>query len=82
MNKVYPDESLHEEAFAMAAHIAAGPPSAIRGMKANLNAATAGISFREGLDGEAERLSRVDRGQQREAISAFVGKRTPNFDRL
>lgn len=80
LNVRCPDDALHAEAFAMAAHIAAGPPSALRGMKANINDATKGISFREALDGEAERLARVDREQQREAIASFVGKRTPQFD--
>lgn len=49
-------------------------------MKGNVNDATAGISFREALDGEAVRLALVDRDQQREAIAAFAVKRTPVFD--
>ena len=80
LNERYPDAELHSAAFALAANIAAGPPSALRGMKANINGATTGISFREALDMEAERLARVDRDQQREAIAAFVGKRQPSFD--
>jgi enoyl-CoA hydratase/carnithine racemase len=80
LNERYPDTELHATALKLAADIAAGPPSALRGMKANVNDATSGISFREALDGEAERLALVDRDQQREAIMSFVEKRQPNFD--
>ena len=80
LNKLCSDDTLHEESLAMAVHIAAGPPSAIRGMKANLNDATRGIEFRQGLDNEAVRLGQVDKAQSREAIAAFVSKRTPIFE--
>ena len=80
LNERYPDTELHATALKLAADIAAGPPSALRGMKANVNDATSGISFREALDGEAERLALVDRDQQREAIMSFIEKRQPNFD--
>eukprot|EP01050_Picozoa_sp_SAG11_P012289 SAG11_NODE_1357_length_5120_cov_2.888668_5_plen_66_part_00 len=64
----------------MAAHIAAGPPSALRGMKANLNDAAAGIGLEAALAGEADRLVRLDKAQSREAVAAFLEKRPPVWE--
>ncbi len=79
VNRVVPDNKLHEEAMAVAKRIASGPPIAIRYMKENMNRAVT-QDLRTCLDMEADRLIRVQQTEDfREAVKAFVEKRTPTF---
>ena len=79
VNRVVPDDDLHEEAFAWARTIAAGPPIAHRFMKANLNRALE-ADLQTCLDYEADRMVRGAMTEDyREAVSAFAEKRTPEF---
>lgn len=79
VNRVVPDGALHDEAFAWAAAIAAGPPVAHRFMKENLNRALT-QDLRTCLRFEADRMVRGAMTEDyREAVSAFVEKRTPSF---
>ncbi len=78
-NRVVPAEKLQDEAFALAAQIASGPPIALRWMKANLNRALV-----EDLDTclryEADRMVRgALTDDYLEAVSAFAEKRKPDF---
>lgn len=79
VNKVFPAAGFREDAHAYAKRIANGPATALRLMKRNLNrGALQGL--RESLAMEAQHL--IVSGQSedaKEAISAFVEKRTPNF---
>ncbi len=61
------------------AAFASGPPLAIRYMKQNINRAMQ-ADFRICLDWEADRLVRVAQSQDhKEAVRAFIEKRTPVF---
>ena len=55
VNRVVPDESFRDDAFAFAKSLAEGPAVALRQMKDNLDDALS-ESFLTALDGEAERL--------------------------
>lgn len=78
-NRVVPDAALADEAFALAARIAAGPPIALRYMKANLNRALES-SLEECLRYEADRMVRgAQTDDYTEAVAAFAEKRTPKF---
>jgi enoyl-CoA hydratase/carnithine racemase len=79
-NRVVPDAKLAEESFALAARIAAGPPIALRFMKANLNRALVS-DLDTCLRYEADRMVRgAMTDDYTEAVSAFAEKRTPNFE--
>jgi 2-(1,2-epoxy-1,2-dihydrophenyl)acetyl-CoA isomerase len=78
-NRVVPDAALLEDALGLAKRLAQGPSVAFRYMKENLNRAL-GCDLRSALDAEAlgMRLS----GQtedHRNAVRAFVEKRSPEF---
>lgn len=78
-NRVVTAESLAEEAFALAARIAAGPPVALRWMKANLNRALE-EDLETCLRYEADRMVRgALTDDYTEAVAAFAERRTPNF---
>lgn len=78
-NRVVPPESLGEEAFAWAAHIAAGPPIALRWMKENLNRALE-ADLETCLRYEADRMVRgALTDDYTEAVAAFAEKRSPRF---
>jgi enoyl-CoA hydratase/carnithine racemase len=78
-NQVFADEDFLAESQALAKHIAAGPPVAIGYMKENINAAI-GCTLRTSLELEADRLMRCSSTQDhKEAVSAFMEKRTPIF---
>ena len=78
-NRVVSSESLPEEAFALAAKIAAGPPIALRWMKANLNRALE-ADLETCLRYEADRMVRsAQTDDYTEAVSAFGEKRAPRF---
>lgn len=79
VNRVVPDASLQDEAFAMAKAIAAGPTIALRYMKDNLDEAMA-FDFATARDHEAERLVRTSMtADHREAVQAFIEKRKAVF---
>src|SRR5438128_174027 len=73
------DEKLHEEAFALAKSMAAGPTIALRYMKDNLDEALM-FDFATARDHEAERMIRSQKtADHREAVQAFIDKRKPVF---
>ena len=81
VNRVVPDDELEAESMALARRIAAGPRTAIRYMKENLNAA-ATAALGPSMDGEAERIIRaMGSDDHREAVQAFMQKRPPRFGR-
>ncbi len=78
-NEVVPFDALGTRAAELAAAIAAGPPVAIRYMKENLNRAI-GQDLATCLRMEADRMVRCTRTEDhKEAVQAFLGKRTPEF---
>jgi 2-(1,2-epoxy-1,2-dihydrophenyl)acetyl-CoA isomerase len=78
-NRVVPGESLAEEAFALAAKIASGPPIALRWMKANLNRALE-EDLETCLRYEADRMVRgALTDDYTEAVAAFAEKRVARF---
>ena len=78
-NRVVPDADLQTEAFKLARGMANGPTLALRAMKDNLDEALA-FDFGTALDHEAERLIRGTlTDDHREAVQAFIEKRTPEF---
>ena len=80
VNRVTTFETLQDETRALAAQIAAGPRTAIRYMKENLNRALA-ADFRTCLAMEADRMTRsAATADHREAVRAFLEKRAPRFD--
>ena len=79
VNRVVPDASLQEEAFALAKSMADGPTIAIRYMKDNLDEALM-VDFGTARDREAERLVRTTMtADHREAVQAFIEKRKAVF---
>jgi len=78
-NRVVRPESLAEEAFALAAKIASGPPIALRWMKANLNRALE-EDLETCLRYEADRMVRgALTDDYTEAVAAFAQKRVARF---
>jgi enoyl-CoA hydratase/carnithine racemase len=78
-NQVVPDEDFLAETQALARHIASGPPIALGNMKENINASL-GCDLRTSLDMEADRLMRcATTKDHKEAVAAFMAKRTPVF---
>jgi len=78
-NQVVPDDALDGETRALAGRIADGPPVAIGYMKENINRA-ASADFRSCLALEADRLVRSAATEDhREAVEAFLEKRSPVF---
>ena len=79
VNRVVPDDTLQDEAFAWAKEIAAGPRVAHSYMKENLNRALV-ADFRTCLNMEADRMVRTGMTEDhQEAVKAFVEKRKPTF---
>ena len=78
-NRVVPDDRLREEAHALAARIASGPPIALRWMKTNLNRALE-ADLETCLRYEADRMVRgALTDDYTEAVAAFAEKREPRF---
>ena len=78
-NNVFEDASFENEALAMAKQIASGPPIAIAFMKEHINRAVTG-DLRSNLAMEADRLIRcATTSDHKEAVKAFMEKRTPVF---
>ncbi len=79
VNEVVPDDELPARARELARTVAAAPPIAVAYMKAHINGAVAG-TLRECLAAEAEHTVRcAQTADHREAVSAFLEKRTPRF---
>ncbi len=79
VNRVVPDETLQDEAFALAKSIAEGPTLALRYIKDNLDEALL-FDFATARDHEAERLIRLTTtADHKEAVQAFIEKRKPVF---
>ncbi|MDH2386587.1 enoyl-CoA hydratase [Bradyrhizobium sp. CER78] len=79
VNRVVPDETLQDEALALAKSIAEGPTLALRYMKDNLDEALQ-FDFATARDHEAERLIRLTTtADHKEAVQAFIEKRKPVF---
>ncbi|HSS10387.1 MAG TPA: enoyl-CoA hydratase-related protein [Acidimicrobiales bacterium] len=79
VNAVFPEETFEQEVVERARRLAAGPRTAYRYMKENLNRAVGG-ELGECLDLEA--THHIHTGQtedHREAVRAFVEKREPQF---
>lgn len=78
-NRVVPDERLREDAFALARSMANGPAVALASMKDNLDEALR-IDFDTALQHEARRLVAASATEDhREAVRAWIEKRTPVF---
>ena len=78
-NNVFDDASFEKEALALAKQIASGPPIAIGFMKEHINRAVTG-DLRSNLAMEADRLIRcAATSDHKEAVKAFMEKRTPIF---
>jgi 2-(1,2-epoxy-1,2-dihydrophenyl)acetyl-CoA isomerase len=79
VNSVVPDAQLREQTQTLARSIAAGPPLALSYMKENLNRAMT-EDLRTCLALEADRLIRcAATADHKEAVDAFLTKRTPIF---
>ncbi|WP_166299187.1 enoyl-CoA hydratase [Bradyrhizobium sp. 2S1] len=79
VNRVVPDETLQDEAFALAKSMAEGPTLALRYMKDNLDEALQ-FDFATARDHEAERMIRLTTtSDHKEAVQAFIEKRKPVF---
>ncbi|KJC57646.1 enoyl-CoA hydratase [Bradyrhizobium sp. LTSPM299] len=79
VNRVVSDETLQEQAFALAKSMAEGPTLALRYMKDNLDEALL-FDFGTARDHEAERLIRLTTtADHKEAVQAFIEKRKPVF---
>ena len=78
-NYVFEDATFESEALTMAKQIASGPPIAIAFMKEHINRAVTG-DLRSNLAMEADRLIRcAATSDHKEAVKAFMEKRTPVF---
>ena len=79
VHRVVSDETLQEEAFALARSLAEGPSIALRYIKDNLDEAME-IAYPVAIDREAERMLRAQGTEDhKEAVRAFVEKRKPSF---
>lgn len=79
VNRVYPQESLMDEALAFCAELAKGPTLAMGMAKENLAVASV-ASAKEALDYEARTMILGMKSEDhREAVRAFVEKRSPQF---
>lgn len=79
VNKIVPDDELQAEVTRFARRLADGPPLALRYIKANLNAAeTATAEDVVALEALHQARS-IRSADAKEAISAFLAKRTPTF---
>lgn len=79
VSRVVDDESLHDEAAALAATLAAGATTALKAAKRLLHQSPT-ASFEEQLVREAESIATLAGGPEgQEGIAAFVGKRAPTY---
>lgn len=79
VNRVVPDDKLADETRALAERIAKGPPIALARMKQNMNLGLVS-DYSSLLDAEAENMIMTGMTEDnREAIKAFLEKRSPTF---
>ena len=79
VNRVVPDDQLHEETRSLARQLASGPTLALAQMKKNLDHALS-ADLPACLEQEAEGLIRTAKtSDHRDAVRAFVEKRPPRF---
>jgi 2-(1,2-epoxy-1,2-dihydrophenyl)acetyl-CoA isomerase len=79
VNRVVPDAELDEFVSGWAAKLAAGPPIALAQTKRLLNNAV-GVTLEQALDEEgAAQAVNLATADTREAVQAFLEKRTPSF---
>ena len=79
VHRVVADDVVRQEAFALAKSLAEGPSLALGYIKDNLDEALE-ISYATAIDREAERMQRTQGTEDhKEAVRAFVEKRTPRF---
>jgi len=78
VNAIYPDDRLLTEATAVAAKLAAKPPTAIRLTKQLLKRTKGDVAGQMALEGEHFR-SQLKSAEAREAMTAFFEKRPPKF---
>jgi len=79
VNRVLPEETFRDDAFAFAKSLADGPAVTLSLMKDNLDDAL-DLPFLDALDREAERLvESAATADHREAVRAFIEKRKPVF---
>ncbi len=78
VNAIYPDDRLLAEATAVAAKLAAKPPTAMRLTKQLLKKTKGDVAGQMALEGEHFR-SQLKSAEAREAMTAFFEKRPPKF---
>lgn len=79
IHRLVADETLQDEAFALARSLAEGPSVALRYIKDNLDEAM-DLPYAAAIDREAERMLRSQgTADHKEAVRAFVEKRKPVF---
>ncbi|USG60895.1 enoyl-CoA hydratase-related protein [Sneathiella marina] len=79
VNQLFPDDILMSESRAFCKSLANGPAITLQNMKDNLDDAL-DLDFLTCLDSEAERLVKTAQTEDhKEAVRAFIEKRTPNF---
>lgn len=79
VTRVVPDDVLAEEAWLLAAQLAAGPVGAL-GTCRQLLAASHTVTLREHLEAEALAIAAACAGREgREGVAAFLEKRPPDF---
>ena len=80
INRVAPDDLVHEECLALARELAAGPTGAYAIAKNLINQATGMDRLDVHLDQELDNLARIADGDDfREGLAAFFDKRPPRF---
>lgn len=80
VNQVLPDEGFEQAAMDYCQALAARAPIALRYIKENINRAQT-VDLAAGLDGEAPAMTRtMATADHREAVAAFLEKRSPTFE--
>ncbi|MCP4003445.1 MAG: enoyl-CoA hydratase [bacterium] len=81
VNRVVPESALEEKTLELARQLAHGPAIAYRYMKENIQRAAGGAEMGECLDLEATHHQHTGRTEDhKNAVRAFVEKRTPKFE--
>ncbi len=78
VNAIFPDDKLLAEAMAVAAKLAAKPPTALRLTKQLLKRTKGDVAGQMALEGDHFR-SQLKSAEAREAMTAFFEKRAPKF---
>jgi len=81
VNRLVPDERVKDEAFELAAHIASRPALAVKLARQAIRYGTE-HTMSEGMEMERRNYRMLyDTDDQKEGMSAFLEKRSPNFNR-